>query len=476
MNSSPHKNSIRVLLLEADRRASRGLTRALRQTGLKLEILLVSTRADFLAQLRKPDARKTSASTPTPSTPGDSSLPASTQALSRRFDLVIAAYGVPGFPAARIVDLVRNLAPTTPLIFAAGEVSEAAALAAIRAGAADYLSLAELDRLPIVVERALREGEADRRVVQLEQELARTAALLRENQKLATMGRLTASIAHEINNPIASIMNLLFLLRDEPVSAEGRQFLNLASIELERVVQITRQTLTFYRETPAPIPVRPQDLLDDVVGLFSQKARNAQVSISREYETQDSITVFPGEMRQVFANLVANAIDATAPGGRIRLRVRTVSSWSEPGIRGVRITIADTGAGIPEHLLHRIGDAFYTTKGQSGTGLGLWVASGIVLKYGGVLHISTSTNPLRHGTVFNIFLPANLRPGRLPATDPARQSPDVEPVEQIAVEGPGAQSNIHEMPHRDVSETGSVQRARATDPDHDTLEIASGQD
>jgi two-component system NtrC family sensor kinase len=271
-------------------------------------------------------------------------------------------------------------------------------------------------------------------------------------------------------------MNLLFLLRDEPVSAEGRQFLNLASIELERVVQITRQTLTFYRETPAPIPVRPQDLLDDVVGLFSQKARNAQVSISREYETQDSITVFPGEMRQVFANLVANAIDATAPGGRIRLRVRTVSSWSEPGIRGVRITIADTGAGIPEHLLHRIGDAFYTTKGQSGTGLGLWVASGIVLKYGGVLHISTSTNPLRHGTVFNIFLPANLRPGRLPATDPARQSPDVEPVEQIAVEGPGAQSNIHEMPHRDVSETGSVQRARATDPDHDTLEIASGQD
>ncbi len=296
--------------------------------------------------------------------------------------------------------------------------------------------------------------EADSRVAQLEQELARNTALLRENQKLATMGRLTASIAHEINNPIASIMNLLYLLRSEPVSAEGRQFLELAAAELERVIQITRQTLTFYRETPAPIQVRAQDLLDDVIGLFNQKARNAEISIIREYETEDAITVFPGEMRQVFANIVGNAIEATAPGGRIRLRVRTVSSWSEPGIRGVRITIADTGSGIPEQLLHRIGDAFYTTKGQSGTGLGLWVSSGIVLKYGGILHISTSTNPARHGTVFNIFLPSNLRPERVPVSDGGGAK--VEP-EKITLEDHSGQSNLHEMPRRGTAEGGSPQ-------------------
>jgi two-component system, NtrC family, sensor kinase len=456
--------SIRVLLLEADRRVSRGLTRALRETGLRPEVVHVSTREDFLSQLHKPDV---AALTESPA--------------SNRFDMIVSAYGIATLPPARIVDLVRNLAPSTPLIFTSGEVTESAALAAIRAGAADYLSLAELDRLPTVLERTLREGETDRRVVHLEHELARTAALLRENQKLATMGRLTASIAHEINNPIASIMNLLYLMRDEPLSAEGQKFLGLAGKELDRVVQITRQTLTFYRETPAPVPVHPQDLLDDVIGLFAQKARNAQVSISREYETQDRITVFPGEMRQVFANLVSNAIDATPAGGRIRLRVRTVSSWTDPGIRGVRITIADTGTGIPEHLLHRIGSAFYTTKGQSGTGLGLWVSSGIVLKYGGVLHISTNTSANRHGTVFNIFLPANLRPELIPAPLPTSQSAatvvssggtseqesaGITSTGKLTVEEPQIKSNLHQMPNPDVSRE---------EHDDGEYEIASGE-
>lgn len=465
--SSIEKNSIRVLLLEADSRVSRGLTRALVETGLHPEIVHVSTRAEFLSQLHKLD-------------PSVASGEAASPKAQYGFDMILSAYGVPSLPPERIVDLVRNLAPSTPLIFTSGEVSESAALAAIRSGAADYLSLAELDRLPTVLERTLREGETDRRVLQLEHELARTAASLRENQKLATMGRLTASIAHEINNPIASMMNLLYLMRDESLSAEGRNFLDLAGKELDRVVQITRQTLTFYRETPAPVPVHPQDLLDDVVGLFAQKARNAQVSISREYETKDCITVFPGEMRQVFSNLVSNAIDATPAGGRIRIRVRTVSSWTEPGIRGVRITIADTGTGIPEHLLHRIGSAFYTTKGQSGTGLGLWVSSGIVLKYGGVLHISTNTNANRHGTVFNIFLPANLRPELIPApltaspsasaiasSAPLEAGREISSTGKIAREGPGAQSNLHQMPRRAASHKIRVEDGR---------EMASGED
>jgi signal transduction histidine kinase len=319
-------------------------------------------------------------------------------------------------------------------------------------------------------------SEADRRVTSLEQELARTTALLRENQKLATMGRLTASIAHEINNPIASIMNLLYLMRDENLSDDGRNFLDLAGKELERVVQITRQTLTFQRETAAPVSVRPQDLLDDVIGLFRQKARNAGVTISREYETEDSITVFPGEMRQVFANLVSNAIDATASGGRIRLRVRTVSSWSEPGVRGVRVTVADTGSGIPEDVLHRIGDAFYTTKGQSGTGLGLWVSSGIILKYGGFLQISSSTNPVRHGTVFNIFLPANLRPSLISPLDTASDAGSS--AEKAIREGPGAQTNLHQMPRRDVAQDRrhTSEHLLSFDARKFTHEQASGED
>ncbi len=312
-----------------------------------------------------------------------------------------------------ILDLVRNLSPVTPVVFTAATAVEDSVVAAVHAGAADMVAHADFDRIPSVLARALREGEDNRRLAQAEDELHQAMQLLRESQKLATVGRLTASIAHEINNPVASIMNLLYLLKDESLSTEGRQFLDIAQNELDRVVEITRQTLNFYRDTPAPVAVRPQDLVDEVVSLYTRKSELANVRLERDYKNAETVTVLPGEVRQVLSNLVANAIDAAPGGGRVRVRVRSAHSPREAAVRGVRITIADDGAGMSPEVRSRVGQPFFTTKGQSGTGLGLWVAQGIVRKYGGSLRLSSSNSGARHGTVFSLFLPTNLRPQRI---------------------------------------------------------------
>jgi signal transduction histidine kinase len=242
-------------------------------------------------------------------------------------------------------------------------------------------------------------------------ELDHLRDLLIENQRLITTGRLAASIAHEINNPLEAVTNLLYLLRSESgLTPEGRGFLVMAQAELTRVAQISKQVLNFNRETPHPVRVEPCGLLEDVLGLYTRRAEEKRITIRREYLSDSVITAFPGEIRQVFSNLITNAIEATAPGGRIRVRVRPARLWSDSGQRGLRITIADTGSGIPLHVRRRLGEPFFTTKGQHGTGIGLWLSQSIVLRYAGNLQVWSSTLDGHHGTVFSVFLPTNLRP------------------------------------------------------------------
>jgi two-component system, NtrC family, sensor kinase len=241
-------------------------------------------------------------------------------------------------------------------------------------------------------------------------DLPASAIALRENHKMVTIGRLAGSIAHEINNPLESITNLMFLIgNDHKLSAESRNYLQMAQHELNRVIQISKQTLNFYRETPAPVRADMVELLEEVLVLYARRIGEKQLLVMREYDARTPVTVFPGEMRQVFSNLISNAIEASRTGGKLRLRVRSATHWIDGGVRGVRISIADDGSGIDPQIRARLGEPFFTTKGQSGTGLGLWVTQSILNRYGGDMRLHSSIGD-RHGTVFSIFLPTNLRP------------------------------------------------------------------
>lgn len=237
----------------------------------------------------------------------------------------------------------------------------------------------------------------------------RALETLRASQKLIHLGRLAASIAHEVNNPLESIANLLYLLRSEPgLSKNALHYLDLAEHEMKRVVTITRQTLNFARETNLPVDLSLPAILEEVLLLYHRRIDEKQIRIIQRYSYTEPIRLYPGEMRQVLANLVANAIEACPPRGSITLRVRAVAAPHRAP--GIRITVADNGPGIPPELRRRLGEPFFTTKGESGTGLGLWVSQSIVARYGGHLrlrsvHISEALGQTRHGSVFVIFLP-----------------------------------------------------------------------
>jgi len=229
---------------------------------------------------------------------------------------------------------------------------------------------------------------------------------LRASEKLAATGRLAASIAHEINNPLESVANLLYMIEHHAgLDDTARNYARLAEQELERMDKIVKQTLGFYREAAAPVPVRVAGVLDNVLELYGRKIQRAGVRVRKNYRFDGEIHAFPGEMRQVFSNLLINALEACGDGGAISLHVTRSRDWTEPQRQGVRVTIADNGPGIPPENLHHIFEPFFTTKGEQGTGLGLWISYGIVQKHGGRIRVRSRTGPRRRGTCFSVFLP-----------------------------------------------------------------------
>ncbi|MCI0350600.1 MAG: PAS domain S-box protein [Acidobacteriales bacterium] len=230
---------------------------------------------------------------------------------------------------------------------------------------------------------------------------------LRRAEKLAATGQLAASIAHEINNPMQSLTNLLALMAYRSSLDEGtRELLSLAEAELARMSHISRQMLSFYRESDRPVPVSVTEVLDDVLELYAMRVKANRIKVERRYDCAEAIHAFPVEMRQLFANLVGNAIEAVGERGRILVHVFAGREWSNGGRRGLRIVIADNGHGIRAEFRNRIFEAFFTTKKEKGTGLGLWVVRGIVSKHEGLIRWRSSTKPGRSGTVFSVFLPA----------------------------------------------------------------------
>jgi PAS domain S-box-containing protein len=232
---------------------------------------------------------------------------------------------------------------------------------------------------------------------------------LRNSEKLAATGRLAATIAHEINNPMAAVTNVLYLLSGHPtLDATARQYTKMVQDELARVSQITRQMLRFYRDTTNRAPVNIFELLDSTVQLFARKLQDKRITVEKRYDDCPGIFGFPGELRQVFSNLLINALDATPSGGRIVLHVSRGRQWKHRGRDGARITLCDNGTGIKASDMPKIFEPFFTTKEQQGTGLGLWVSYGIVQKHQGDIRVRSSVVPGRSGTCFSVFLPVDL--------------------------------------------------------------------
>jgi PAS domain S-box-containing protein len=231
-------------------------------------------------------------------------------------------------------------------------------------------------------------------------------ALMRA-EKLASAGRLAAAIAHEVNNPLEGLVNLIYLARGEEDMQKIRRHLTEADRELQRIAHITRQSLGFYRETSVAGSFRPDVVTREVFDFYSSRAATVRVSLHVNIKTERKAFGNQGEFRQVLSNLLANSLDACKDGDAICVRVRAAVSPRDPTLRGVRIAVADTGCGIAPENMERIFEPFFTPKKDTGTGLGLWVSRELMEKCGGNLSVRSGVNGRRSGTVFSLFLPGS---------------------------------------------------------------------
>lgn len=232
--------------------------------------------------------------------------------------------------------------------------------------------------------------------------------VLRRSEKLAAMGRMAGIVAHEINNPLGSITNIFYLLRDHPsLDAEARNYARMAEEELARVTHITRQTLGFYRESAQAIPVSLSAVLDDVLEFQSRQLQINDIEVDRKYRGEGVVEGFPGELKQVFLNLISNAIEAMPDGGRLRIHLGESSAVHQKPA-GVRVSISDTGGGIKPEDAKRLFEPFFSTKSTKGTGLGLWISRGIIQKHEGTIRFRSVTFRGENITCFSVFIPTSL--------------------------------------------------------------------
>ncbi len=229
--------------------------------------------------------------------------------------------------------------------------------------------------------------------------------------KLAAVGRLAASISHEINNPLEAVTNLLYLVHQDPaLSDESCTYIKQAEAELARVSQIASQTLRFQRHAVEAVPVMPNQLIDSVVALYQGRLKHTRIDVAVKYSgEQETMVVFEGDVRQILNNLLGNAIDAmTSSGGKITVRAKRACCLHTRR-RGTRISIADTGHGMTKETADHIFEPFFTTKGSGGSGLGLWISHTLAQRHGGALRVRScmaETHPRgKGGTVFSLFLP-----------------------------------------------------------------------
>jgi PAS domain S-box-containing protein len=227
---------------------------------------------------------------------------------------------------------------------------------------------------------------------------------INNQERLAALGRLASAIVHEIRNPLEATSNLIFLAQKSSSIEEARQYLNRAEEEVGRASNIATQGLHFSRQSAAPLLTDLADLLQSVLTLLKGRLMRAHVRVEFVHSGSTELLCFPGEMRQVFVNLIVNAIDAMPGGGRLILKLRSACDW-RTNRPGVRVTIADTGVGMSRDIRRRIYKAFFTTKGPEGSGVGLWVTANIVDKHEGSMHVRSKKGPGATGTAFTLIFP-----------------------------------------------------------------------
>jgi PAS domain S-box-containing protein len=236
-----------------------------------------------------------------------------------------------------------------------------------------------------------------------------------QSEKLAAVGRLASSISHEINNPLEAITNILYLIANfDGLPEEVADYIRVAQSELSRVCQIATQTLRFHRQAVSATSICPCDLVDDVLNLYQGRLANSGITVETSFECTSRVLCLENDIRQVLNNLIANAIDAMRQcGGRLLVRTHNATDHTatDPDLsKGIRITIADTGHGMSPTVRSRIFEPFYTTKELNGTGLGLWISSGIVHRHNGRISLRSTQHPAHHGTIFSLFLPCEGTP------------------------------------------------------------------
>jgi PAS domain S-box-containing protein len=230
----------------------------------------------------------------------------------------------------------------------------------------------------------------------------RTEEALVQSERLAAVGRMAATISHEVNNPLEAILNLGYLLSRHPsLDDEARGYANVIVEEVCRVSEITKQTLSFYRDSTHPDEVQLAPLMEGVLRLHRPLIRQKSIRVATRFRPA-CIWGRSGEIRQVFVNLVVNALDALPEGGELKVRISPTL-----GGKFVCVTVADNGPGVPRSIRQRLFEPFFSTKQSKGTGLGLWVSRSIVSKYRGSLRMRTSDAPSSSGTAFRVCLPCH---------------------------------------------------------------------
>jgi PAS domain S-box-containing protein len=232
----------------------------------------------------------------------------------------------------------------------------------------------------------------------------RAEQVLQQQEQMAAIGRLTSSIVHEINNPLEAVLNLIFLAQHSADLGQAAPYLREAEEELGRASEITMQGLQFHRQPSSPTSTNVVNILQSVLALFKGRFKMGRVRVELKTEDAPELMCFVGEIRQVFVNLIANAVESMPDGGQLTVRARPGTDW-RTGDRGVRITIADTGSGMSLETRKHIFEAFYTTKGPAGSGLGLWVTANIVRKHQGGIHVRSKRLTPSGGTVFSLIFP-----------------------------------------------------------------------
>ena len=249
------------------------------------------------------------------------------------------------------------------------------------------------------------EGNRQERIVILNDITDRKLAeyALRTAEKLAATGKLANAIAHEINNPLEALTNLIYLASSSSSLQAIQGFLSRATEELGRIARVTKQSLAFHRDSDLPILIDVGALVSEVISLFERPAAQRRVHLAYSGQKGVKICGFPGQLTQIFGNLVRNATEAAPPGSDVAVRVRSIYRG---GKRGARVTIHDCGSGIPEDIREKLFDPFFTTKDLKGSGLGLWVSKTLVVKHQGTIRYRSSYGAGRSGTTFEVYLPA----------------------------------------------------------------------